>query len=92
MRKPWQARDLAAKAQGERKRPAKLKAERIYNDRLKVFLGLSLIVLATAGPTAIWEVNRIQKSRFCNFPAFRNFPYGEWYIKMIQNEKWSNSK
>ena len=32
---------------------------------------------------ATWEVVRIQQSGFCEFPASRKFPYGEWLIKMI---------
>ena len=32
---------------------------------------------------ATWEVVRIQQSRFCQFPAFRNLPWDEWYIKCI---------
>ena len=33
--------------------------------------------------SATWEVVRIQQSRFCEFPAFRKLPWGEWYIKRI---------
>ena len=32
---------------------------------------------------AVWEVVRIQQSRFCEFPAFKNFPWDEWDIKCI---------
>ena len=32
---------------------------------------------------ATWEMHRIEQSGFCELTASRNFPYGEWYIKMI---------